>query len=122
MNWVCDEITMLTLPTLGKAGRIIIAEPDVVFDFTNDQGQTFHGTGNKVVYTHRTTATLTNDLVVLTGNPAVLESTNVVGRNNIINLDLATYKLTAPGKYILMGSAPAGPITSLQPSKSKSKK
>ena len=69
-----------------------------------------------------TTATLTNDLMVLTGNPAVLEATNLVGRNNIITLDLATHKLTAPGKYILLGSAPAGAITSLQPSKSKSKK
>jgi lipopolysaccharide export system protein LptA len=122
MNWVCDEITMLMPPTLGKAGRIIIAEPDVVFDFTNDQGQTFHGTGNKVVYTHRTTATLTNDLVELTGSPAVLESTNLVGRNNIINLDLASYKLTAPGKYKLWGSAPAVATTSLQPSKTRSKK
>ena len=122
MNWVCDEITMLMPSSLGKGGRIIIAEPDVVFDVTDDQGRTMHGTGKKVVYTHRTTATLTNDLVELTGTPAVLESTNAVGRNNIINLDLTTHQLTAPGKYILLGSAPAGSITSLQPSKSKSKK
>ena len=122
MNWVCDQITMRMAPTLGKAGRIIIAEPDVVFDVTDDQGQTFHGAGKKVVYTHRITATLTNDLVELTGTPAVLESTNVVGRNNTINLDLATHKLTSPGKYMLLGSAPAGQITSLQPTKSKPKK
>ena len=119
MNWVCDEITMLMLPTLGKSGRMIIAEPDVVFNFTDDQGQTFHGTGNKVVYTHRTTATLTNDLVELTGTPAMLESTNVVGRNNTINLDLATHKLTTPGKYLLLGSVPAGSTTALQPSKTR---
>ena len=122
MNWVCDEITMLMPPTLGKAGRIIIAEPEVVFHVTDDQGQTFRGTGNKVVYTHRTTATLTNDVVELTGTPAVLESTNAVGRNNIIYLDLASHKLTAPGKYILSGSVPAGPTTTLQRSKTKSAK
>jgi lipopolysaccharide transport protein LptA len=122
MKWTSEEITLLTPPELGKTGRMMIAEPKVVFDVTDDQGQTFHGTGNKVVYTRRTTATLTNDLVVLTGTPAVLESTNVVGRNDIINLDLASHKLTAPGKYILLGSAPAGSTTALQPSKTKPKK
>ena len=53
MKWTCEEITMLTPPSLGKAGRIIIAEPAVVFDVTDDQGRTFHGTGDKAVYTHR---------------------------------------------------------------------
>ena len=45
----------------------------------------------------------------LTGNPAVLEATNLVGRNNVITLDLASHKLMAPGKYKLRGhAAPAG--------------
>ena len=98
---------MLSPPELGKAGRIIIAEPAVVFDVTDDQGRTFHGTGDKAVYTHRITATLTNDIMELTGNPAVLEATNLVGRNNLITLDLASHKLTAPGKYRLWAAAPA---------------
>ena len=67
MKWTCEEITMLTPPELGKTGRMMIAEPAVVFDLTDDQGQNFHGTGKKAVYTHRVTATLTNDLMVLTG-------------------------------------------------------
>ena len=32
---------------------MIIAEPAVVFDVVDDQGRTFHGTGDKAVYTHR---------------------------------------------------------------------
>ena len=107
MNWACEEITMLSPPELGKTGRMIIAEPAVVFDVTDDQGRNFHGTGKKAVYTHRITATLTNDMMELTGNPAVLEATNIVGRNNVITLDLASHKLTAPGKYKLWGTAPA---------------
>jgi lipopolysaccharide export system protein LptA len=119
MKWKCEEITLLTPPELGKSGRMMIAEPLVVFDVTDDQGRTFHGTGDKAVFTHRTTATTTNDLVVLTGTPAVLESTNVVGRNNIINLDLASHTLTAPGKYVLLGSAPARGTDTLPRPKTK---
>ena len=105
MKWTCEEITMLSLPELGKAGRMMIAEPAVVFDVMDDQGRNFHGTGEKAVYTHRVTATLTNDIMELTGNPAVLEATNIVGRNKVITLDLASHKLMAPGKYKLRGTA-----------------
>ena len=114
MKWACDEITMLSPPELGQSGRIIIAEPAVVFDLVDDQGRNFHGTGEKAVYTHRITATLTNDIMELTGNPAMLEATNLVGRNNVIILDLASHKLLAPGKYKLWGTAPAVATTTLR--------
>ena len=113
---------MLMLPELGKTGRVIIGEPAVVFDVKDDQGRSFHGTGEKVVLTHRVTTTLTNDIVVLTGSPAVLEATNMVGRNSLITLDLASHMLTAPGKYKLWGTAPPAAIPTLQPSKTRSRK
>jgi lipopolysaccharide transport protein LptA len=119
MKWACEEITMLSPPELGKAGRVIIAEPAVVFDVTDDQGQSFHGTGQKAVYTHRITATLTNDIMELTGSPATLEATNMVGRNNVITLDLASHKLMASGKYQLLGAAPAGASASFRPPKTR---
>jgi lipopolysaccharide export system protein LptA len=119
MNWSCPEITMLTLPALGQAGRMIIAEPEVVFNFTDDQGRTYRGTGDKVVYTHRTTGTRTNDIVELTGKPAMLQSTNLVGRNAAITLDLASHKLIAPGKYKLWGAAPPSALAPLERSKAK---
>jgi lipopolysaccharide export system protein LptA len=117
MKWTCPEITMLSLPELGKAGRLVIAEPAVVFDVRDDQGRSFHGTGDKAVYTHRVTATLTNDIMELTGNPAMLEATNLVGRNKVITLDLASHKVAAPGKYKLWAAAPEGAPTTFRPPK-----
>ncbi len=113
----CEVMTMLTLPELGKDGRMIIAEPSVVFDVVDDQGRSFHGTGQKAVYTHRLTTTVTNDVMELTGQPAMLETTNVVGRNNIITLDLASHILTAPGKYTLRYTPPPGTSTQFRPPK-----
>jgi lipopolysaccharide export system protein LptA len=119
MNWVSGEITMLALPELGKAGRMIIAEPNVICDLTDDKGQAFHLTGRKAVFTHRVTTTLTNDLMELTGTPAMLVATNMVGRNDIIKFDLARHTVTAPGRYKLWGAAPEVATTILRPSKSK---
>jgi lipopolysaccharide export system protein LptA len=109
----CQELTMLSLPELGKAGRMVIAEPAVVFDVVDDQGRSFHGTGDKAVYTHRETIALTNDIMRLTGQPAVLATTNVVGRNNLITLDLTSHKLIAPGKYDIVGTMPASAVKAL---------
>ena len=119
MKWTCPEITMLSPPDLGKAGRMVIAEPGVVFDVTDDQGRSFHGAGDKAVYTHRITATLTNDIMELTGNPAVLEATNVVGRNKIITLDLASHTIVAPGRYKLWAAMPAGAPTTFRPPRTR---
>jgi lipopolysaccharide export system protein LptA len=115
MKWTCQEITMLSLPELGKAGRLVVAEPAVVFDVTDDQGGKFHGTGDKAVYTHRVTAALTNDIMELTGNPAMLEATNIMGRNKVITLDLASHKLTARGRYKIWAAAPEGAPTTFRP-------
>ena len=94
----------------------------MVFDLVDDQGRAFHGTGDKAVYNHRVTAALTNDIMELTGKPATLVATNVVGRNNVITLDLANHKLIAPGKYQLWGSAPVVATTTFGPAKTKAKK
>ncbi len=117
MNCTCNELTMLSPPEVGKGGHVIIAEPDVVFDIVDDQGRALHGTGQKAVFTHRLTATLTNDLMELTGNPATLATTNIIGRNNLINLDLASHKLMVPGKYNIRGTLPPGTPTLAQPRK-----
>jgi len=114
MKWTCELITMLSLPELGKAGRLVIAEPAVVFDVRDDQGRSFHGTGDKAVYTHRVTTALTNDIMELTGNPAMLAATNMVGRNKRIVLDLASHKVAAPGKYLLWAAAPEGAPTTFR--------
>ncbi len=115
MKWTCDELTLLTPPGLGKEGHMLIAEPAVVFDVVDDQGQSFHGTGRKAVYTRYSTATLTNNILELTGSPAVLETTNIIGRNNIITLDLGTHTIVAPGKYKIVGTLPPGQTNLFRP-------
>jgi lipopolysaccharide export system protein LptA len=122
MKWTCDELTLLSPPELGKTGRLFIAEPAVVFDLLDDQGRNIHGTGQRAVCTRRVTATLTNDLMVLTGNPATMATTNLVGRNNLMTLDMTSHKLTAPGKYYIQGPmSAAGTNTFQSPKKRKSK-
>jgi lipopolysaccharide export system protein LptA len=109
----CEELIMLSPPELGKTGHMVIAEPAVVFDVVDDEGRNFHGTGDKAVYTHRAITTLTNDVMELTGHPAVLESTNIIGRNNLITLDLTSHKLMVPGKYDIVGTMPASAVKAL---------
>jgi lipopolysaccharide export system protein LptA len=106
MKWSSDELTMLTPPELGKEGRMLIAEPFVVFDMQDDKGRNFHGTGRKAVYTRRSTATLTNDLIELTGTPAIITATNRMGYNHLIRLDLGNHTIVAPGRYHLQGVLP----------------
>jgi lipopolysaccharide export system protein LptA len=122
MKWTCPELTLLSPPELGKTGRMFIAEPEVVFDVLDDQGRNFHGTGKRAVCTRTVSATLTNDLMVLTGNPAMLESTNLLGRNKIITLDLTSHKVTAPGKYYIRVITPAEGTNTFQAPKKRSRK
>lgn len=122
MKWTCEELTLLSPPELGPTGRMLIAEPAVVFDVLDDQGRSFHGTGHRAVCTRRVTATMTNDLMVLTGSPAVLQATNLLGRNNIITLDLTSHKLTAPGKYSIRGAMPAAGTNTFGPPKKRTSK
>lgn len=106
MKWACDKLSMTSPPELGKDGRRMIAEPAVVFDLLDDQGNPFHGTGKKAVYTRRVAAALTNDLVELTGTPATVATTNIVIRNDVIVLDISSHKLATPGKFNFRGTLP----------------
>ncbi len=115
MKWACEELTMISPPELGKEGHMMIAEPSVVFDLLDDQGRSYHGTGAKAVYTRRFTATVTNNLMELTGTPAILEATNVVIRNNVIALDLLNHKLVTPGKYNFRGTLPPSATNYFRP-------
>ena len=105
MSWQCETIAA-QFSSGAKAGRVI-AEQDVVFDLNEEK---VHGTSDKAVYTFGTTGIVTNDVVVLTGNP-MLVTTNAIfqNSNNVIIMDLANQKLVAPGKFRIIGTnnAPA---------------
>ena len=70
-----------------------------LFDVTDDKGQKVHGTGDKAVYSYGVSGIVTNETMVLTGNPALLAGTNFTGTNKVFILDLARHGLGAPGKY-----------------------
>src|ERR1017187_4819032 len=52
----------------GRPNRIV-AETNVVIDFTDTKGQTNHATGDKAVYIYSEQGGVTNKTVTLTGNP-----------------------------------------------------
>jgi lipopolysaccharide export system protein LptA len=115
MQCDCEKLTARAVESGEKVQRIV-AERDVVFDLiqenarkarVNDRPQKVHGTGDKAVYSYGITAGATNEVVELTGNPAMLQTTNCAFQNPIIILDCAHDKVVAPGRYQIQGTATA---------------
>jgi lipopolysaccharide transport protein LptA len=67
MKMTCDVMTA-TVPTNGRPDSIV-AEQHVVIDAIDNEGKPVHATGDKAVYTYRVVNLVTNETVVLTGNP-----------------------------------------------------
>ena len=63
------EWLIADLPQEGGRINHIVAETNVVIDFTDDKGQTMHATGDKMVYDYAVQNGATNETVTLTGNP-----------------------------------------------------
>jgi lipopolysaccharide export system protein LptA len=104
MQVTCEQMRV-DLPSGSAKPQRMSAERNVVFDLTDNKGQKVRGKGEQALYTYGITATATNDLLELTGDP-VLETTNGTFRNKIIILDHASNKIYAPGKYHVRGSVP----------------
>lgn len=109
MQWSCEQVAALAPHGAGRTNQVV-AEQTVVFDMTDDRGQKVHGTGDKAVYTYGVSGVVTNEMIVLTGNPARLVATNFAGVNSIFILDLANHRLGAPGKskYVVRDLVKAG--------------
>ena len=58
------------LPESGHMNHIV-AETNVVIDFTDDKGQTNHATSDRAVYNYDVQGAVTNETVTLTGHPQV---------------------------------------------------
>jgi lipopolysaccharide transport protein LptA len=109
MQWTCGQVEALAPHGASKTNHVV-AEQAVVFDVTDDKGQKVHGTGDKAVYSYGVSGGVTNETMVLTGNPAELAGTNFMGTNNVFILDLARHRLGSPGKskYVVQGLGKAG--------------
>jgi len=68
MKLTCAQLTS-DLPESGGRPTHIVAETNVVIDFTDDKGQTNHATSDKAVYLYNVQNGVTNETVTLTGNP-----------------------------------------------------
>jgi lipopolysaccharide transport protein LptA len=67
MKMTCSQL-VLVLPDPGQRVSRIVAETNVVVDFTDTKGQTMHVTGDKAIYSYTVQAGETNETVTLTGH------------------------------------------------------
>ena len=79
------------VPPAGGRPNHIVAETNVVIDYTDDKGQTNHATGDKAVYVYSEQDGVTNKTVTLTGNPQI-ENAQGTQAGDVIILDLANNK------------------------------
>ncbi len=68
MKLTC-ALLVADVPPEGGHPNHIVAETNVVIDFTDTKGQTNHATGDKAVYIYIVQNGVTNETVTLTGNP-----------------------------------------------------
>jgi lipopolysaccharide export system protein LptA len=68
MKLTCEQL-VADIPPAGGRPNHIVAETNVVIDFTDTKGQTNHATGDKAVYTYQEQGGVTNETLTLTGNP-----------------------------------------------------
>jgi lipopolysaccharide export system protein LptA len=97
MNWASEVLTVHSSP--GGQVDQLTGETGVAFDLLDNKGQKIHGIGDKAVYTYRVSSGVTNDLLELTGNPAVLQTATSTNRNNTIVFDRANNTVRNIGNY-----------------------
>jgi lipopolysaccharide transport protein LptA len=68
MKLTCALLTA-DLPQNGGRVNHIVAETNVVIDFTDEKGQNSHATSERAVYDYQVQNGVTNETVTLTGNP-----------------------------------------------------
>jgi lipopolysaccharide export system protein LptA len=93
MKLTCAQLTT-DLPQAGERPNHIVAETNVVIDFTDDKGQTNHATGDKAVYIYNVQNGVTNETVTLTGNPQPqVENAQGTQTGDVIVWDRANNKI-----------------------------
>jgi lipopolysaccharide export system protein LptA len=68
MKLACEQLTA-DVPQAGGHVNHLVAETNVMIDFTDNKGQTNHATGDKAVYVYQEQGGVTNESITLTGNP-----------------------------------------------------
>jgi lipopolysaccharide transport protein LptA len=96
MKLDCEQLAA-DLPQSGGHINHIVAETNVVIDFTDDHGQTNHVTSDKAVYIYNEQDGLTNETVTLTGNPEVKNAQGTMTADVIVwNRATSHFSFTNP--------------------------
>jgi len=99
MNWACGSLAVELSRAAGRK-QTLVAEQDVKFQLSGENGEVVEGVGDKAVYVYGVEAGATNDLLTLTGNPATLNMTNGTVRSKTILYDRAKNIVRTPGYSI----------------------
>ena len=91
MKLTC-ALLVADVPQAGGHPNHIVAETNVVIDFTDKKGQTNHATGDKAVYVYNVQNGVTNETVTLTGNPE-MENAQGTQAGDVIIWDRASNKI-----------------------------
>jgi lipopolysaccharide export system protein LptA len=113
------EWLMANLPQGGEHATNVVAETNVVVDFTDEKGQQTHATGDKAVYSYHVENGITNETVTLTGNPPKLQQGNNVMTGTAIIWDRGTGHVTIEhpnGVFWQSTNSPSGTNSATQPS------
>jgi len=118
MKLVCEQL-VADVPQSGGHVNHIVAETNVVIDFTDDKGRTNHATSDKAVYVYELEAGVTNETVTLTGN-AMIESLQGTLTGEPIIWDRAKNRMHADNeKMIFRQNLSITPTETLLPSPAK---
>ena len=110
MDWTCRDLTVQMSEAPNPSH--ILAEGAVAFELTDAKGEKLQGTGDKADYTYGVANAATNEVVVLTGTPARLNTQYGVKKqkgaveNKVVFLDLTHSRVATPGKYSIRIEAP----------------
>jgi len=98
LKLTCDLLTA-QLPERGDRIERIVAETNVVIEMLDENGQTNHGTGDKLVYTYKVENGATNEMASLTGNPPRIDTSDGWFTADMITWDLVSKKMHAEGNF-----------------------
>ena len=99
MKLTCERL-VADVPPAGGRPNHIVAETNVVIDFTDEKGQTNHATSDRAVYVYSEQDGVTNDTVTLTGNPQ-MENAQGTQAGDVIIWDRANNKIHFDNPYMI---------------------
>ncbi len=105
MKLTCEWL-MANLPQGNEHVTNIVAETNVVIEYTNEKGEKSRGTGTKAIYSYHVENGVTNEMITLTGTPQqppLLEKDHNTMTGDPIIYDLVSRQLTIPNNPQIIG-------------------